>query len=148
MSVNVRGVLLALKESLAAMKPRRSGSIVILSSIAGMGASAMLAPYGASKHAVLGLMRAAAREAAASGVRVNAVCPGPVESEMMQRIDASFRGQYPGWRDGQPSASAALPMGRYALPEEVGRMVLFLCSEASSYCNGGAYAVDGGFMAR
>ena len=120
---------------------------MILSSIAGVGASPMLAPYGASKHAVLGLARTAAKEAAASGVRVNAVCPGPVESEMMQRIDALFGERYPERRGGQPNA-AAVPMSRYALPEEVAHMIAFLCSDASSYCSGGAYMVDGGYAAR
>lgn len=148
MAVNVRGVWLSLKQCLMAMKPRGSGSVVILSSISGVGGSPLLAPYCASKHAVLGLMRTAAREAAASGVRVNAVCPGPVDSEMMQRIDGALSRSFPDRRSRGTGAAGAVPMLRYARPEEVGQMILFLCSDASSYCTGAAFMVDGGFSAK
>jgi NAD(P)-dependent dehydrogenase (short-subunit alcohol dehydrogenase family) len=116
--------------------------------VAGVGPSPLLAAYGASKHAVVGLMRSAAREAVACGVRVNAVCPGPVESDMMQRIDASFTQRYPERRGGQPNAAASLQMGRYATPHEVAQTIAFLCSDASIYCRGGTFMVDGGYSAR
>jgi len=147
-AVNVRGVWLSLKQCLALMKPRGTGSVVILSSISGVGGAARLAPYAMSKHAVLGLMRTAAREAAASGVRVNAVCPGPVESDMMSRINASLSPRSSGEPGSRPNPAASLPMGRYALPREVAQMIVFLCSNASSYCSGGTYMVDGGYSAR
>jgi NAD(P)-dependent dehydrogenase (short-subunit alcohol dehydrogenase family) len=147
-AVNVRGVWLSLKRCLALMKPRGTGSVVMLSSISGVGGAPRLAPYAMSKHAVLGLMRTAAREAAASGVRVNAVCPGPVESDMMSRINASLNSRSSDEPAGRCDPAASLPMGRYALPEEVAQMIVFLCSNASSYCSGGTYMVDGGYSAR
>jgi len=148
MSLNVKSVWLGLKCSLKIMKPQRFGSIVALSSISGVMASPMLAPYAASKHAVVGLVRAAAREAAAYDVRVNALCPAPVDSDMMRRIDGNLSARFPDRLGGGADASKLVPMKRYATLEEVARAAAFLCSEASSYCTGSTFMVDGGISCR
>ncbi len=148
MAVNVKSVWLGLKCSLKIMKPQGSGSIVALSSISGVMASPMLGAYAASKHAVVGLVRTAAREAAACSVRVNALCPAPVESDMMRRIDGELSGRFPGRLGGGADASKLVPMKRYATPQEVARAAVFLCSDASSYCTGSTFMVDGGISCR
>ncbi len=148
MSVNVFGVWLCMKYALRALKARKSGSIVALSSISGTKGMPTMSPYCASKHAVIGLVRTAAREAAAFNVRVNAVCPGPVASEMMTRIDASLLENNPERFKGRADASASVPMQRYARPEEIADMILFLCSDASSYVTGTTLMVDGGLTCR
>lgn len=148
MAVNVRSVWLMLKACLPGMKARRRGSVVALSSISGTGPAPLMAAYGASKHAVLGLVRSAAREAAEFGVRVNAVCPGPIDSDMMRRIDRGLSARLPGRLGGAPNAAGSLPLRRYAQADEVARMIAFLCSEESGYCTGGTYMVDGGYTSR
>jgi len=122
MALNVMSVWLGLKAALKVLKPRGQGSIVVLASISGTMGMPMMSAYAASKHAVLGLVRSAAREAAASGVRINAVCPGPAASEMMRRIDDGM---------GRADAAKSIPMGRYAEPDEIAEMIAFLCSDAS-----------------
>ena len=139
LDLKVTSVWLGLKHALKALKPKGRGSIVVLSSISGTMGAPMMSAYAAGKHAVIGLVRSAAREAAASGVRVNAVCPGPAVSEMMQRIDASL---------GRSDAARSIPMQRYAEPEEVAQMIAFLCSDASRYSTGSAFMVDGGYSCR
>lgn len=139
MTLNVTSVWLGLKHALKALKPKRAGSIVVLSSISGTMGMPMMSAYAAGKHAVMGLVRSAAREAAGSGVRINAVCPGPAVSEMMTRIDAGF---------GRPDAAQSVPMQRYAQPEEVAEMIAFLCSDASRYSTGSSFTVDGGYSCR
>jgi len=139
MSLNVTTVWLGLKAALPVMKARGGGSIVVLASISGTMGMPMMSAYAASKHAVLGLVRSAAREAAASGVRINAVCPGPAVSEMMQRIDDGL---------GRPDAAKSIPMGRYAEPDEVADMIAFLCSDASRYSTGSSFMLDGGYACR
>jgi NAD(P)-dependent dehydrogenase (short-subunit alcohol dehydrogenase family) len=144
--VNVKGVWLGMKFALPLMKAQRRGSIVALSSISGVMAAPLLAPYAASKHAVVGLVRSAAREAAAHNVRVNALCPAPVDSQMMTRIDAGLAAAAPG--RAETDAAKRVPMQRYARTEEVARAAVFLCSDASSYCNGSTFMVDGAITCR
>jgi len=139
MTVNVTSAWLGLKHALRVLKPKGAGSIVALSSISGVMASPMMGAYAAGKHAVMGLVRTAAREAAGTGVRVNAVCPGPADSEMMRRIDT---------RLGRPDAAQSVPMKRYAAPAEIAETIAFLCSDASRYSTGGAFMVDGGYSCR
>lgn len=139
MITNVDSVWLGLKHGLKALKPKGKGSIVVLSSISGTMGMPTMSAYAASKHAVLGLVRSAAREAAASGVRINAVCPGPAVSEMMRRIDSDL---------GRVDATGSIPMRRYAEPEEIAEMISFLCSDASSYSTGSSFMLDGGYGCR
>ncbi|MFZ5721734.1 MAG: SDR family NAD(P)-dependent oxidoreductase [Pseudomonadota bacterium] len=148
LAVNVKGSLFALQACLPRMKAQGSGSVVALSSISGVVGAASLGAYAISKHAVLGLVRTAALETGRHGVRVNAVCPGPIQSAMMQRLDAALSARDPGRAQGQPDGARSIPLQRYVTVEEVARMAAFLCSDHASSCHGGAYMVDGGFTAR
>ncbi len=148
MTTNVMSTWLGIKHGLRIFKSRKQGSIVVLSSISGIMAAPMLSPYCASKHAVTGLVKTAAREAASYGVRVNAVCPGPVVSEMMDRIDSALVKQYPERLNNFTKASHSVPMQRYATAEEVASVISFLCSDASRYCTGTSLMVDGGLTCR
>lgn len=148
LAVNVKGCLFWMQACLRDMKPRGSGSIVALSSISGVVGSASLGAYTMSKHAVIGLVRAAALEAGPHGVRVNALCPGPIDSDMMRRLDKALSDRDPQRARGQGDAAKALPLQRYVSALEVARMAAFLCSDDSGSCHGGTYMVDGGFTAR
>ena len=148
MRQNVTSVWIGLGCALRIMKRQGFGSIVALGSISSVGASPLLSSYAASKHAVMGLVRSAAREAAAFGVRVNAVCPAPIDSPMMQRIDEALLAASPARFEGEASARRSLPLGRYAEVEEVAEAIAFLCSDQSSYCSGAAFMVDGGLTCR
>ncbi len=144
-AVNVRGVWLGLKYVMAQMQRREGGSIIIVSSTAGVRGSALMAPYSTSKHAVVGLMRSAALAGAAHGIRVNTLNPAPIETRMMRSIEAGFAPEAP--ERAKAEREARIPMRRYGLPEEVARLALFLASNESSYCTGGVYMVDGAFTA-
>lgn len=148
LAVNVKGCLFWMQACLRDMKPRGRGSIVALSSISGVVGSASLGAYTMSKHAVIGLVRAAALEAGGQGVRVNALCPGPIDSDMMRRLDKALSDKDPQRARGQADAARALPLQRYVSALEVARMAAFLCSDDSGSCHGGTYMVDGGFTAR
>ncbi len=138
---NVLGTLLALKHEMRAMLRQRSGAIVNLSSVAGQVGIAGASVYAASKHAVVGLTQSAALEGAAAGVRVNAVAPGPVQTEMLDR----FTG---GNEDTKKGFLASLPMGRAGTPEEVAQAIVFLASDKARFLTGQCIAVDGGFTAQ
>lgn len=148
LAVNLKGSLYWMQACLRHMKPRGQGSIVALSSISGVVGAATLGPYSISKHAVVGLVRTAALEAGPQGVRVNAVCPGPVESDMMRRLDEALAKADPNRASAQAGAARSIPLQRYATPADVARMIAFLCSDDSASCHGGTYMVDGGFTAR
>jgi NAD(P)-dependent dehydrogenase (short-subunit alcohol dehydrogenase family) len=145
MAVNVKGVFLGLKTTVPAMMKRGGGSIVITSSVAGVGAAPGIGPYGASKHAVIGLMRSAAKEYAAAGIRVNTVNPSPVETRMMRSIESGM-----GEEDAagvKERISSNIPLQRYAEPEEIAKVMLHLASDDSSWVTGSVNLVDGGMTA-
>ena len=148
MAVNVRGVWLGLKYAVPVMRGGGGGSIVITSSTAGIGGTPEMSAYGASKHAVIGLMRTAALEFAPDGVRVNTVNPAPIETRMMRSIEemrvAAMDDSNVTVDVVKQSAADRLPLQRYGDPEEVARLMLFLASDDSSFCTGGVYMVDGG----
>jgi NAD(P)-dependent dehydrogenase (short-subunit alcohol dehydrogenase family) len=145
MAVNVRGVFLGLKHAMPVMQRQGSGSIIITSSVAGFKGAAYLAPYAASKHAVVGLMRSAVQEAGSSGVRINTIHPSPIETRMMRSIE---NGRSPGAAAAAKQAiTSRIPAGRYGTPDEVAATALFLASDDSRYCTGGRYSVDGGMTA-
>jgi len=145
MALNVRAVWLGLKYAIPFMRDQGGGSIVITSSLAGIKGSANVSAYCASKHAVVGLMRTASLECAPWGIRVNTVNPSPVEGRMMESLEA---GQCPENREkARRRLLRAVPLGRYADPEEVAALMLFLASDESRFCTGGVYAVDGGSSA-
>jgi NAD(P)-dependent dehydrogenase (short-subunit alcohol dehydrogenase family) len=143
--VNLTGAFLTVKPALVGMATRRQGRIVFVASIAGLRGSAYVAPYVASKHGVVGLMRALAAELAASGVTVNAVCPGFVESDMLeesiQRIVEKTGRTAEEARAGLASGN---PQGRIIQPQEVAEAVLYLCSDGAASVNGHALAISGG----
>ena len=145
MEVNVVGVFLGMKLVLPVMAKAGRGSIINSSSVAGLTGSPGLCAYVASKHAVLGLTRAAAVEWGAKGIRVNCLNPGPIESRMMDSIE---EGASPGAAAAVHDGFAAtIPMKRYGTPDEVAGVVAFLASDDAAYVNGAAYTVDGGMTA-
>ena len=145
MAVNVRGVFLGLKHALPLMQRQGSGSIIITSSVAGFKGALRLAPYAASKHAVVGLMRSAVLETGASGVRINTIHPSPIDTRMMRAIE---HGHAPGAESAAKAAiTLRIPAGRYGTADEVAATALFLASDDSRYCTGGRYSVDGGMTA-
>ncbi len=142
---NVVGVWLAMKHSVEPMKTRGGGAIIAMSSILGMVAFPGVAPYVASKHAVYGLVKAVALELGESGIRVNAIGPGPIDNRMMRSLAEQMAPDDPaGMRTG---IEGLVPMKRYGTNEEVANLAVFLASDESSYCSGGMYTVDGGFTA-
>lgn len=142
LAVNVKGVFLGLKSAIPSLTNRGGGSIIITSSVAGVGGAAGLAPYVTSKHAVIGLMRSAAREAAAANIRVNTVNPSPVETRMMRSIEAGISPDDP--EAIRTTMAANIPLQRYGEPEDIARLMLFLASDDSSFITGSVYMADGG----
>ena len=125
------------------MKKQQFGRIINMASGAGLAGTPYMTPYNSSKHAVLGITRCLALELGKSGIQVNAVCPGCVESEMMSRIEDEF-----GRIEGEPvSWEAGIPLERYAKPEEVASLVAYLAKDAPEYINGQALVIDGGMRA-
>jgi NAD(P)-dependent dehydrogenase (short-subunit alcohol dehydrogenase family) len=150
MAVNVRAVWLGLKYVIPVMRARGGGSIVITSSTAGIRGSRGLSPYTTSKHAVIGLMRAAALECAPLGIRVNTVNPAPIETRMMRALEEMRTSAAAGAATVEQikqGFASRIPLQRYGAPEEVARVMLFLASDESSFCTGGVYMVDGGTSA-
>lgn len=135
---NVLGTLLSMKHELRIMTGQGHGSIVNVSSVLGHQGAAGTSVYVASKHAVDGLTRSAALEAAGSGVRVNAVAPGPVDTAMLDRYEASGP---------RTDLRSSVPLGRAGTPEEIAKAVLFLGSDAASFMTGEVMYVDGGASA-
>ena len=143
--VNVLGVWLAVKHAAPAMKANGGGSIVALSSVAGAIGFPGMAAYTASKHAVFGLVKVAAQELAPAKIRVNAVAPGPIDNRMMQSLGDQLGGGDPaGFRT---FIESRVPIARYGTNEEIAQLIAFLASDAASYCTGGLYLADGGYVA-
>jgi NAD(P)-dependent dehydrogenase (short-subunit alcohol dehydrogenase family) len=142
LNVNVKGVFLGLRAVLPVMLDQKSGAVVNTASVAGLVGTPGMSAYVASKHAVLGLTKSAAGEVARYGLRVNAVCPGPIDTRMIHSIEAQIDPSNPGAVADR--YQAALPLGRYGTAEEVANVVLFLCSDLASNVNGAQYVIDGG----
>jgi NAD(P)-dependent dehydrogenase (short-subunit alcohol dehydrogenase family) len=142
LDVNVIGVFLGLKHVLPVMLKKNSGSIINTASIAGLIGSPSIAVYSASKHAVIGLTKSAAQECSGTGVRVNCVCPGLIDSRMLSAI---IDGRNPG---NAPTPTERIvdriPAKRLGQASEVASIVAFLASDEASYVSGSAYTVDGG----
>lgn len=140
LSVNLKGVWLCMREQIRHFKTRGGGVIVNNASVAGLVALPLQAAYGAAKHGVIGLTKVAAVEGAAAGVRVNAICPGAVQTPILAHLEQAGIDQ---------RALAALsPQNRIADPSEIAETVLFLLSDASSFITGAAVPVDGGWSAQ
>lgn len=139
--VNQIGVFLGMKAVAPVMIGQGRGSIINISSIAGLRAAPSGFAYGASKYAVTGMTRSAARTLGPHGVRVNSVHPGMIETAMMDVVTG-------GASEAHGRLAATVPLGaRHAGPDEVAPLVLFLASDESGYCSGGAFVIDGGAMA-
>lgn len=136
LDINQTGVFLGMRTVAPVMQAGGSGSIINISSIAGLRASAIAHAYGATKWAVRGMTKAAAVELAPHGVRVNSVHPGIIETAMLDEFG-----------DARPMIEERIPLGRVATPDEVGKLVLFLASDDSSYCTGHEFVVDGAMTA-
>lgn len=142
LDVNVVGVFLGLKHVIPVMVAGRGGAIINSSSTAGLTGTPGVPAYNASKHAVIGLTRSAAAEWAPRGIRINAVCPGPIESRMMTSLE---QGLMPGDLQGlRTLLTGRIPAARYGTAEEVAALVAFLASEDARYIVGSMMTVDGG----
>ena len=145
LNVNVIGVWLSMKYCVAPMKARGGGSMIAISSVAGMTGFPGVSPYTASKHAVFGLVKTSAMELAESRIRVNAIGPGPIDNRMMHSLETQMAPDDS--KSLHDDIEAMVPMKRYGTDQEVANMALFLASDDSSYCTGSIHMVDGGFIA-
>jgi NAD(P)-dependent dehydrogenase (short-subunit alcohol dehydrogenase family) len=137
-NITVKGVWLCMQHQIRQMLKNGGGAIVNMSSIAGLIGAATLPIYVASKHAVVGLTKSVALEYAKSGIRVNAVCPGVVQTPLVERFDKQV----------QEQMIQLHPIGRAGKPEEIAEAVVWLCSDKASFVTGGAIALDGGYVAQ
>ena len=140
--INLTGTFFGCKRVLQEMLPAGRGRIINLASVAGLVGDGGGPAYVASKHAVIGLTKTVSGEVARQGIRVNAVCPGPVDTRMIHALEEMIN-------PGDPAAVGAryqgsIPLGRYSTAEEIANTVLFLCSEFAGSITGAQYVVDGG----
>jgi len=143
-AVNLKSVWLSCKYILPRMSD--GGSVIITSSVAGLKGFEGLGAYVASKHGTVGLMRTAALEYAHREIRVNSIHPGPVHTEMMRRVEKEISPK--NIHDAQKGFEAAIPFKRYAKPEDIAALALFLASDHSTYITGCTYVVDGGMLCK
>ena len=140
MDINVKGVWLCMKHQIPQMLVSGGGAIVNMSSISGMIGASGLPIYVASKHAVLGLTKSVALEYAKEGIRINAVCPGMIETDLLDRVFAN--------QEVKERLIAMHPIGRVGKPEEIAEAVVWLCSDKASFVTGQSLPLDGGYVAQ
>ena len=152
MAINVTGVFLMMKYAIPVLRRHGGGAIINVGSAASVQAGRVTMPvYCASKHAVVGLTRVAAKAHAGEGIRINVICPGQIDTDMMAAVeqdmmestkhDPSSGGQ----EEARKNVIAAIPAGRYGEPEEVAALTAFLCGDEAKFINGSIYTIDGGF---
>lgn len=141
MSINLRGVWVCMREELRVMLKQGSGAIVNCSSLGGVVGSPGRGAYAAAKHGVIGLTRSAALEYVSKGIRINAVCPGMIQTPMADFVTK-------GSKEKAAAMAKEAPIGRFGKPEEIAAAVLWLCSPGASYVISHALMVDGGYTAR
>lgn len=148
MDINVKGVFLGMKTFAPVIEAAGGGSIVNLSSVAGISGAATLAPYSASKHAVIGLTKSGALDFAAKGIRCNAICPSPIDTRMMRSLEDAMKSDGVSQDDMQALIAMNIPLGRYGEPSEVADLMTFLLSDDSKFLSGTAIPIDGAMKAR
>ena len=139
--VNLKGVFLCMRAEIPAMLERGGGAIVNTASIAGVVGFPGLSPYVASKHGVIGLTKTAALEFGSENVRVNAICPGVIDTPMVQRSSEENP-------ESMEQVTAATPLGRLGEPEEIGDAAVWLCSSEASFVTGESFVIDGGYVSQ
>lgn len=142
-SINIRGLFLCMKYEIIQMLRQGEGVIVNNSSMGGLIAFPRIGPYHASKHAVMGLTKSAALDYAQSGIRINAVNPGIIDTDLISRMTEKMGDP----KTASQQLTTMIPMGRMGKAEEIASTVLFLCSEAASYITGQSLVIDGGYVA-
>jgi NAD(P)-dependent dehydrogenase (short-subunit alcohol dehydrogenase family) len=141
LDINLKGVFHCMKYEIPQMLKQGKGAIVNCASVAGLVGFAGISPYVASKHAIVGITKAVALENAKTGIRVNAVCPGVIQTEMIDRFIKTNP-------QAEQMLTAGEPVGRLGKPEEIAEAVIWLCSDAASFVTGLAMPVDGGWVAQ
>jgi NAD(P)-dependent dehydrogenase (short-subunit alcohol dehydrogenase family) len=138
--INLKGVFHAMKAEIPALLEHGGGSIVNTSSIAGKVGFPEISPYVATKHGVIGLTKTAALEYSGEGIRVNAICPGVIDTPMVERASGN--------NEAVEGAIAATPLGRLGEPAEIGDAAVWLCSDDASFVTGETMVIDGGFTSQ
>lgn len=144
LAINLHSVFLGMKYAIAYMKKHGGGCVINTSSTAGVKAVPTNAGYVSSKHGILGLTKTAAAEYGPCNIRVNAICPGAVMTDLLQRAATELSGGEGNVKEFSDKASQNIPLKRFGRPEEVADAVLFLASDESSYINGAELMIDGG----
>jgi NAD(P)-dependent dehydrogenase (short-subunit alcohol dehydrogenase family) len=145
MAVNARGTFLCMKAEISAMLRTGGGSIVNIASVAGLVGFPGLSPYVASKHAINGMTKNAALEYGKAGIRVNAICPGGVDTRMLDSLAEQATG---GAQSSAQMMDPLHPIGRIGKPDEIADAIVWLCSSRASFVTGAIMPVDGGFVAQ
>lgn len=146
MNTNLKGVWQCMKQELNIMLKQNSGSIVNISSINGLGGTVGAAAYSAAKHGVIGLTKSAALEYSKSGIRINVVCPGMIDTPMLERVMNNISPS--NIEPVKQHFENNIPLSRIGKPEEVADAVLWLCSDKSSFITGNTLIIDGGMTSQ